>query len=80
MSDFTYTHTNDGLFILVLPNNRSAEIVWAEIAAATDGTGKVLAGQFQQLRRALKSSGYTCRKGKKTCAVDIDAILKDLSI
>lgn len=79
-ADFTYL--DQGMFIAILPNSNRKDVTdaWNELAAETDGTGKVLRHQFLATRAALKRAGYTVAKAPKPKACDLDAILKELGM
>lgn len=79
-ADFTYSATNGGMFIAILPANDRAVAAWNQLASMTDGTGKVLAHQFGEVRAALKRAGYTIAKAPKVKAGDLDAILAELDM
>lgn len=76
MADFTYTR--DGMFTALLPENDAAVRAWNELAAETDGTGKVFNHHFPQLRAALKRAGFTVKKARKVKPGELDAILDEL--
>ena len=79
-ADFTYL--DQGMFIAILPNNdrKDTTDAWNELAAGTDGTGKVLRHQFPATRAALKRAGYVVAKAPKPKACELDAILNELGL
>ena len=73
MADFTYART--GIFTAFPPNNKAAEAAWVQLAQVTDGTGKVLQSQEQDIIRALRNAGYSVSKAKPKV---LDSMLDEL--
>lgn len=73
------TITRSGLFSRYLPNTPAGENVWRELAAQTDGTGKVLAIHEASITAQLRAAGYTVSarkpRGPKMTADELLAAL-----
>ena len=66
-----------GMFTSFMPVSKQGEIAWNQLAAVTDGTGKVLTMQESQTIKSLRQAGYKVRKAKR-CTLTMDEILKEL--
>jgi hypothetical protein len=78
MIDFLYS--DDGMFVALVPQNAKADVAWLQIAAETDGTGKVPSIHFKAVRAQLQKAGYTCRKAPKVSQKQLDAIMAELEL
>lgn len=74
MKDLSYY--DSGMFVQFLPNTKEGEQAFNELAAHTDGTGKVFAQHAKATIAQLKAAGYTVGKGKRP-NVTMDDILND---
>jgi hypothetical protein len=76
MTDFTYS--DSGMFVLIVPETPQAVKVWnEEIGPKTNGTGKILAVHWQNVRNQLEQAGYKVRKARKS-NVDDKKLLDEL--
>lgn len=77
--DITYRRTCS-LFVAFHPETEAGQAAWRELAAHTDGTGKVLAIQLPDMLRRLRAAGYVVAKAKPVRMTDAecDAILEAL--
>lgn len=62
IADLTYLRSGDGLFTTFFPNTPAGEKAWGEIAAKTDGTGKILAAHTEAVIQQIRDAGYTVAK------------------
>lgn len=70
MPDFTYRQS--GMFVALMPETPQATQTWnREIAPKTQGTGKILAFQFPEVKTQLEKAGFTVRKAKKVNDADL---------
>jgi hypothetical protein len=74
--DLTYRQLDD-LFTAFYPETPAGEQAWNEMAAHTDGTGKVLNGQVDGTIAQLRAAGYTVEPGAAP-AQSIDDVLAEL--
>jgi hypothetical protein len=72
MPDFTYRA--DGEFVQLLPENPAAVAAWNDIAAQTDGTGKILAPHWPAVARQLRAAGYSVRKARPVAESDSELL------
>lgn len=77
-ADLSYRHL--GLFTSFLANTPAGENAWREIAAKTDGTGKVLSIHAEDTIRQLRGAGYAVAEAGEVVAGDEDAILAELGL
>ena len=81
MNDIEYIE--QGLFTAFLPVSKAGEAAFNQMAAHTEGTGKVLSihkqGTIQQLRQAGYKVGKAKKQGKVT-AEQADDMLRELGI
>lgn len=75
------TYRTDGLFTTFLPQTPAGESAWRELAAKTDGTGKVLATQTEDAVRQLHEAGYTVVEttGVETTPEEDEELLNELT-
>lgn len=62
-SDLHYL--DQGLFTAFVPVTKEGEQAWREMAAVTEGTGKVPTVQAKQYIAQLRKAGYTVTKAPK---------------
>ena len=78
--DLTCCHIPGALFAAFYPETRAGEVAWAELAAATGGTGKVLAPHVPDTLAQLRAAGYvvrvTRRQAKTPSADDLARALE----
>ncbi|ALN21943.1 MULTISPECIES: hypothetical protein [Ectopseudomonas] len=77
-ADLSYRHL--GLFTSFLANTPAGENAWREIAAKTDGTGKVLSIHAEDTIRQLRAAGYAVAEAGEVVTGDEDAILAELGL
>lgn len=70
----------DGVFTQFLPNTPEAEQAWRQMAADTDGTGKVLNVHAESVIQQLRDAGYTVGKAEPVGDVDTDALAAELGL
>jgi hypothetical protein len=75
MSDLTYL--KQGIFTVFFPQTKAGNSAWAELAKATENTGKVFTAHLPQVLRQLREAGYSVAKAKKAKAGDLEDILND---
>ena len=77
--DLTYRRSCS-LFIAFHPETEAGRQAWSELAAHTDGTGKVLAIHLAGTLRQLRSAGYAVAEAEPVRMTDeeADAILAAL--
>lgn len=75
--DLTYRRSDD-LFTLFLPNTPHGENAWRELAAQTDGTGKVLTIHVEETIRQLRAAGYSVSKESAAPSMDAGALVAAL--
>ena len=76
-ADLTYRRSCS-LFTMFLPETNAGEVAWRELAAQTDGTGKVLHQQVELTIEALRKAGYSVAKHAETPAAFDDIMLAEL--
>lgn len=59
-------YSSDGLFTTFLPNTHAGEQAWRELAAQTEGTGKVFQHHTESTVEQLRKAGYTVAKTKRS--------------
>lgn len=71
-----------GMFTLFLPESEAGRAAWDDIAAQTEGTGKVLTLHAPSVIAQLRKAGYTVRIAKVTplSEDDVIALLDELAI
>lgn len=74
---YDLVYYNDGLFTMFLPETKEGEQAWNELAAQTEGTGKVLYKHADDVKKALRKAGYLVGRGKREQGKDLDDILLD---
>jgi hypothetical protein len=75
--DLTYRVT--GAFVAFYPETREGRIAWEQLAAQTDGTGKVLRCHLPSLLAALKRVGIRVRKATASRA-SVEILAKELAL
>jgi hypothetical protein len=76
MSDLTYL--KQGIFTAFFPQTKAGESAWAELAKATENTGKVFTAHLPQVLKQLREAGYSVAKAKKARPGDLDKILEEV--
>jgi hypothetical protein len=62
MKQADLTYRTQGLFTTFTPHTADGQTAWNEMAAQTDGTGKVLVHQEENVVLQLRQAGYIVRK------------------
>lgn len=75
LPDFYYY--NNGMFTLFMPNTPEGEQAYNELAKHTEGTGNVLCIHTKQTISALRSKGYSVKKGP-IVEIDIEELYREL--
>lgn len=70
-------YIESGMFITFFPNTPEGEIVWGQLAEATEGTGKVFAIHAKQVIQDMRKAGYTVRKAKPVSKKDANKMLEE---
>ncbi len=81
MNDLEYIE--QGLFTSFLPVSKAGEVAFNQMAAYTEGTGKVLSIHKQSTIQQLRQAGYKVSKAKrqgKVTAEQADDLLRKLGI
>ena len=79
MNDIAYIE--QGLFTAFLPVTKAGEVAFNQMAAYTEGTGKVLSIHKQSTILQLRQAGYKVGKAKKpekVTAEQVDEVLREL--
>ena len=76
MSDLTYL--KQGFFTVFFPQSKAGEVAWNELAAVTQGTGKIPTIQLPQFLANLRKAGYAVHKVKNRTEEEADAELQAL--
>ena len=61
-------YMKQGLFTAFIPESKAGEDAWRELAAQTDGTGKVFTHRLKAVISQLRKAGYTVQQAKKKSA------------
>lgn len=77
-TDLTYSTL--GLFTLFIPETKAGEDAWRQIAAVTDGTGKILTAHLPSILQQLRITGYTVRKARPVKMKSPDSMLAELGL
>jgi len=59
------TYLKQGLFTAFIPESKSGEDAWRELAKQTEGTGKVLTVHLPAVLAQLHKAGYTVNQAKR---------------
>ena len=81
MNDLEYI--DHGMFTSFIPVSKEGEVAFNEMAAYTEGTGKVLSIRKQSTIQQLRQAGYKVGKAKKqekVTAEQVDEMLRELGI
>ena len=81
MNDVEYI--DQGLFTAFLPVSKVGEVAFNQIAAYTEGIGKVLSIHKQSTIQQLRQAGYKVGKAKKpgkVTAEQVEDMLRELGI
>ena len=81
MNDIEYI--DHGMFTSFLPTSKAGEVAFNQMAAYTEGTGKVLTIHKQSTILQLRQAGYKVGKAKKqekVTAEQVDEMLRELGI
>ena len=81
MNDLEYI--DHGMFTSFIPVSKEGEVAFNEMAAYTEGTGKVLSIHKQSTIQQLRQAGYKVGKAKKqekVTAEQVDEMLRELGI
>ena len=81
MNDLEYI--DHGLFTSFIPVSKAGELAFNQIAAYTEGTGKVLSIHKQSTIQQLRQAGYKVWKAKKqgkVTAEQAEDMLRELGI
>lgn len=74
MSDLTYL--KQGFFTVFFPQSKAGETAWNELAAVTQGTGKIPTIQLPQFLASLRKAGFSVQAVKKLTKEEADAELQ----
>lgn len=66
------TYLKQGLFTVFVPQTKAGEDAWREIAAHTDGTGKVFTAQLPSFLWEIRKAGYSVKQQKKRSGVELE--------
>lgn len=66
------TYSTSGYFTSFLPETPEGQVTWNQIAAQTDGTGKIDTMFLKQTLYQLRKAGYKVYKEKKTTITETD--------
>lgn len=72
--DLVY-RAGDGLFVQFVPNTPQGENAWRELAAQTEGTGKVLTVHVEDTLRQLRAAGYVVEMEEASAPASDDELL-----
>ena len=81
MNDLEYI--DHGMFTSFIPVSKEGEVAFNEMAAYTEGTGKVLSMHKQSTIQQLRQAGYKVGKAKKAkeiTAEQAEDMLRELGI
>jgi len=77
------TYLKQGLFTAFIPESPEGQDAWREIAAQTEGTGKVFTAQLPAVLSQLRKAGYTvkqsAKKSPQTLRREMAEIMKELA-
>jgi hypothetical protein len=76
MNDLEYL--KQGLFTSFFPNTKEGEQAWREIAAQSEGTGKIFTMHLPAVLSQLRKAGFKVAKSKKATKADFQAIFKEI--
>lgn len=72
------TYLKQGLFTAFVPQSKAGEDAWREIAAHTDGTGKVFTAQLSSFLREIRKAGYSVKQQKKRSSVELEKDMAEI--
>jgi len=72
------TYLKQGLFTVFVPQSKAGEDAWREIAAHTDGTGKVFTAQLPSFLREIRKAGYSVKQQKKRSSVELEKDMAEI--
>ena len=77
------TYLKQGLFTAFIPESPEGQDAWREIAAQTEGTGKVFTAQLPAVLSQLRKAGYAVKqsenKSPETLRREMAEIMRELA-
>jgi len=73
-------YMKQGLFTAFVPESKAGEDAWRELAAQTDGTGKVFTHHLKSVIFQLRKAGYTVLRAEKKSAAKTKSEIAEILV